>query len=127
MAILWQRMTESFTSIWLSQYVTIGGDTFLIWSRHLTEFSPRLIVDVAEQLIEHAIETENEYPPNLIRFIRHCRNERQARHNRKKILPAPRPEYATHAERLASPTWQAARRKCLEQAKKIGYRNAKKD
>jgi hypothetical protein len=100
-------MTEHYSHLWLKQYGEIGGDTFLTWAKALRKFEPLKIVKATEEIIELG----QDYPPNLIKFLRHCRATVPTYYRSATLLPPPDRK---------TPAYILARDNCLSRAKELG-------
>ena len=66
---LWQRMLELYGRQWEASYGHIDGDAFPAWRDALAGMKPEHI----KRGLDRVIAEGNEFPPNLIKFLRLCR------------------------------------------------------
>lgn len=66
---LWQRMLELYGRQWEASYGHVDGDAFPAWRDALAELS----ADQVKRGLDSVIAEGNEFPPNLIKFLRLCR------------------------------------------------------
>lgn len=66
---IWMRMFDLYGNQWESQMGHVGEDTFLTWQTGLTNMSEDQIKGGLTALISEG----NDFPPNLIKFLRLCR------------------------------------------------------
>ncbi len=65
---LWQRMLELFGRQWESSYGHVDGDAFATWRDSLAGLTAKQIKTGLDAVIAKG----NEFPPNLIKFLRLC-------------------------------------------------------
>ena len=66
---LWQRMLELYARQWEASYGHVDGDVFPAWRDALANLS----ADKIKRGLEAVIAEGSDYPPNLIKFLRLCR------------------------------------------------------
>ena len=66
---LWQRMLELYGRQWEASYGHVDGDVFPAWRDALAGLS----ADKIKRGLEAVINEGNEFPPNLIKFLRLCK------------------------------------------------------
>ena len=112
-AILWQTMTDYFTSLWVKQYGMVGGEPFMKWAREIGRFDPMQVVMATDAVIQHSIQTNENYPPNLIKFLRFCR-EQKLKPDVSPLDALPPPEI------IHDPDVIKAKNKCFTRARELG-------
>ena len=83
MSRLWQRMTEIYGRTFEASFGHTGGQAYTAWHTSLAGISLMQIKTALEALIAEG----HEHPPNLIKFMRLCRENQPASH--RAFLPDP--------------------------------------
>ena len=104
-AILWDKFTIGYQHLWSNTYGAIGEDEYHNWAKALNDVDPNKVMAG----IARAIKECTDYPPNLIKFLRFCREEKAAYHQDAKFLPPPVKE-----DQNAIEEWKKA-------ARELGY------
>ena len=66
---LWQRMLELYGRQWEASYGHVDGDVFPAWRDALASLS----ADKIKRGLDAVIQEGNDFPPNLIKFLRLCK------------------------------------------------------
>ena len=82
---MWDKFTTGYQHLWANTYGEIGGDEYHNWAKALNCIDPQKVMAG----IARAIKECTDYPPNLIKFLRFCREEKVAYHQAAKFLPPP--------------------------------------
>jgi len=104
-AILWDKFTTGYQHLWANTYGAIGDDEYHNWAKALDTVDPKKVLAA----IARSVKECTDYPPNLIKFLRFCREESPAYHQPANLLPAPKKEDPEAIER-----WRKA-------ARELGY------
>lgn len=94
-------MTDGYQHLWANTYGAIGGSEYTTWAKAIDTVDPKR----AMQAIADVLKEGADYPPNLIKFLRICRQTTVAYHQTvdMKSLPAPdvhrRPEVISAKEK----------------------------
>ena len=83
---LWSRMMALYGRQWEASYGLVDGDAFPEWSKALSTMTPAQIKTGLDAVVAEG----NEFPPNLIKFLRLCRITTPAYFNPATLLPAPK-------------------------------------
>lgn len=103
---LWSRLIELYGQQWERSYGLVGGASFKAWSRSLKE----LTVDDLKNGLTNLIKDGNDFPPNLVKFLRLCREKpEQYPYPEAKFLPPPVRKDPN------------AKEKFLSEARELGY------
>ncbi len=100
-SILWQKMTDGYQHLWANTYGQIGGPEYLTWAKAIDTVDPKR----AMQAISDVLKEGAEYPPNLIKFLRMCRQSVPAYHKAAQ-LPPPRKRSGSRAAKAAFSAWE---------------------
>ena len=87
-AILWDKFTIGYQHLWANTYGVIGGQEYQNWAKALSTVDPQKVMAA----IGRAVKECTDFPPNLIKFLRYCREEAPAYHQPAKFLPPPKRE-----------------------------------
>ena len=88
---LWQKMTALYGRQWEASYGQPGGAVYKEWSKGLAKLKP----DQIARGLKSVMDEGGEYPPNLIKFLRLCRQVQPAYHKPvPQALPRPKPHYS---------------------------------
>ena len=82
-------MAEIYGSKWESQYGAIGGSAFETWHSGLAA----LTTDQIKRGLEALIEEGHDWPPNMIKFHRLCRDAKPTMHKPLDVLEHQRPAH----------------------------------
>ena len=99
-AKLWQRMAELYGRQWEASYGVVGGSAFKSWADGLASMTPAQIKVGLDAVIAEG----NEFPPNLIKFLRLCRQPSAPKYHREFPPELPPPD-------RNSDTWRRERDK----------------
>ena len=106
---LWQRMLELYGRQWEASYGHVDGDVFPAWRDALANLS----ADKIKRGLEAVISEGNEYPPNLIKFLRLCKTAPYSTMSESRVaLPPP--------DIRNNPEVTTAKEKCLAEARNLG-------
>lgn len=83
-------MLELYGRQWESSYGHVDGDVFPTWCDALAGLKPEKIKGGLDAVIAEG----NQYPPNLIKFLRLCRTAPDASHKKYEPLPRPKTKYS---------------------------------
>jgi len=90
-AMLWNRLSALYGGLWEKNSGLVGGDTYLAWESALLTLSEAHVLRGYDAVIAEA----NDFPPNLIKFLRLCRTAHAYdSHNKIAELPRPLPRYS---------------------------------
>jgi hypothetical protein len=96
----WGKMLGMYAGQWERDYGHIGGSAFLEWRDALSGTDPMRIRHGFEQLKREDDPRETKYPPNLVKFLRLCRQATSApSHSRAVLLDPPKNKDPGAAER----------------------------
>ena len=104
-AILWDKFTTGYQHLWANTYGEIGGNEYHSWAMALNDVDPKKVMAA----IARSVKECTDYLPNLIKFLRFCREESPAYHDPAVLLPPPKREDPEAIEK-----WR-------KEAKKLGY------
>ena len=85
-AILWQKMCDGYQHLWSNTYGQIGGHEYLTWAKAIDSVDPKKALAAIGEILKEG----NEYPPNLVKFMRFCRHAKPAYHQPAAYLPPPK-------------------------------------
>lgn len=104
-AILWDKFTIGYQHLWANTYGVIGGQEYQNWAKALSTVDPQKVMAA----IGRAVKECTDYPPNLVKFLRFCREDNSYPYSGGHALPPPKREDPQAIER-----WKA-------EARKLGY------
>ena len=87
-AILWDKFTIGYQHLWANTYGVIGGQEYQNWAKALSTVDPQKVMAA----IGRAVKECTDYPPNLIKFLRFCREETPVYYQPANLLPPPKRE-----------------------------------
>lgn len=91
MVSLWTRWLALYSDQWEKQYGNVGSEQFQLWSHALEKYSDHQI----RRGLQAVIDEGSEFVPNLIKFMRLCRQvEPYSTHDKNPALPRPKPRYS---------------------------------
>jgi len=92
-AILWTRMAALFGNLWETSYGLAGGNVYKTWEDALcSNYTPAQVTRGYNAMLEAG----EQFPPNLIKFLRMCRTvDPYSTHTQtEKKLDRPKPRYS---------------------------------
>ena len=91
-ALLWVRMAALFGRQWETSYGSVGEPAYLTWEEALTSNYTTENVRSGYNVI---LEEGNEFPPNMIKFLRLCRTvDPYSDHKKVPALPTVKPRHS---------------------------------
>ena len=88
--MLWNRLSVLYGKQWETNSGSVGGNTYLAWEAALTELTEAHVMRGYEALLAES----NDFPPNLIKFMRLCRTAPHTSHQTVPNLSKPKPRYS---------------------------------
>jgi hypothetical protein len=86
---LWERMVNTYGSQFTAGYGDVGGSGYGDWNLQLARFSPETI----GKALDHCIDSDREYPPNLSVFKGFCKGAMKKNGSHNLYLPKPSEKY----------------------------------
>jgi hypothetical protein len=86
----WRKMLSLYGRPWESSYGQVDGSGYIEWMQSLGSMTERQVGNGLISLMEEG----NEFPPNLIKFLKLCQTSRPVYHEPFKALPQVKRKYS---------------------------------
>ena len=94
-------MTDGYQHLWANTYGAIGGNEYITWAKAIDSVDPKRAMQTIADVLKEGLD----YPPNLVKFLRMCRQSTASYHRAADLdaLPPPnvhrRPEVISAKEK----------------------------